>query len=281
MSERSSSSGNTTSRYRGPTPTLPLLHALLRLLSIPILPPTLSSTSPSLLLILLETILATRLPLPPSIRSCSTLSDEISVIKFILGVLAHDILILDLAGIDPVKVVAGATRELEVVVMALAVVAKRSGLVVRVPSPVKSESEEDWDASLTGDEDLCPPIRPDLSFSSSGPLSPPSLLSTDVFGIIHDRARPSSSVLFERGDEDSGIPGVVNHRESSKPAVPSPKPPWSKALEEESSFVMDRLMPDQAMQTETSTGWTPPVSFSTRGNKTVFQQISEELGLGL
>ena len=283
MSARSTSSGNLLARSQGPTPSLPLLHALLRALKIPILPSTLSATSPSLLLILLETLLANRLPLPQSIRSCSTPSDEIAVIKCILGVLAHDILGMDLVVIDPVQVVSGATQELEVVVMALAVVAKRSGLDVRVPCPPEDSASDvvNWDAGVRGDdEDLCPPIRPDVSFSSSGPLSPPSSASIDVFGVIDNRARPPSSFLFDRDDEVSGVPEDLDHRKSSRPETPSPESPWFMGLEEPSSFVTDQFMCGQAPHSETRSDWTPPLSSSSQGSKTVFQSISEELGLG-
>jgi hypothetical protein len=164
-----------------PTPVLPLLHQLLRLLHIPIFPPNLSSVSPSLLLILLESLLGHRLDLSPGLRTCETTEAEISVIKCILGVLADDLLAMDLTLVDPRKIVAGAERELEVVVMAYAVVAKRKGLDLRVP---QEEEEVEFDWSLEEEETasssrLQDPIEPDVSFSS------PIMEQDDVFMASH------------------------------------------------------------------------------------------------
>lgn len=203
-------------RRDGPTPPLPLLHALLRSLHIPILPPTLSSTSPSLVLLVLETLLSERLPLPAAIRLCSTPTDEIVVIKCVLGVLAHDVLGMDLTIIDPVRVVKGGKRELEVMIMALAVVAKRRGVRLRVPSP-----EETRDVGVLEREDgsdsegeLPPPIQPDVSFSSSGPLSPTA--TQDVFGTTLVRAKPSSSLIFEREYWDQEDTGSIRHESPTR-----------------------------------------------------------------
>jgi hypothetical protein len=154
-----------------PTLPLPLLHQLLRILHIPIFPPTLSSVSPSLLLLILESLLGHRLDLPRNLRLCETTNAEISVIKCILGVLADDLLGMDLTLVDPLKVVAGEARELEVVIMAYAVVAKRKGLVLTVPTEGEGEEEEvfDWSLDLEEEESstrLQDPIEPDISFSS-------------------------------------------------------------------------------------------------------------------
>jgi hypothetical protein len=182
-----------------PTPVLPLLHQLLRLLHIPIFPPNLSSVSPSLLLILLESLLGHRLDLTPGLRTCETTEAEISVIKCILGVLADDLLAMDLTLVDPRKIVAGAERELEVVVMAYAVVAKRKGLDLRVP---QEEEEVEFDWSLEEEETasssrLQDPIEPDVSFSS------PIMEQDDVFMASHTlpTARKAGT---DRGEEASG-----------------------------------------------------------------------------
>ena len=147
-----------------PTPALPLLHQLLQVLHIPIHPPTLSSVSPSLLLVILESLLQYRLYLPHSIRLCATTEDEISVIKCILGVLADDVLAMDLTLVDPRRVVAGQERELEVMIMAFAVVAKRKGLDLR---PKEEEEKGDWSFDQEEDEEgLQEPMIPDISFLS-------------------------------------------------------------------------------------------------------------------
>lgn len=148
-----------------PTPPLPLLHQVLRVLHIPVYPPTLSSISPSLLLIILETLLSHPIALSKQLRLCETPEAEVCVVKCILGVLADDILGMDLSLVDPQAVVDGSERELEVLIMAFAVVAKRRGLSLRLPK--LDEVDLDW----TGEEDkvemgLQQPIEPDVSFSS-------------------------------------------------------------------------------------------------------------------
>jgi hypothetical protein len=143
-----------------PTPALPLLHHLLQNIHIPIHPPTLASISPSLLLLTLESLLSYRLPLPKNIRLCTSKEDEISVMKCILGVLADDLLGMDLTLVDPRRVVEGKEREMEVVIMALVVVAKRKGIDLK-PKEVDWLEEEE-------DEGLQEPLIPDISFSSIG-----------------------------------------------------------------------------------------------------------------
>lgn len=143
-----------------PTPALPLLHQLLQTLHIPIHPPTLSSISPSLLLLILESLLSQRLQLPKDIRLCVTIDDEVSVIKCLLGVLADDLLGMDLTLVDPRKVVEGSEREMEIVIMALVVVAKRKGFDLKPKDVDWLEEEEDGG--------LQEPIIPDISFSSTG-----------------------------------------------------------------------------------------------------------------
>lgn len=150
-----------------PTPPLPLLHQLLRVLHIPVFPPTLTSISPSLLLIILETLIGQPLPLSREMRLCSTPDAELSVIKCLLGVLADDLLGMEaLTLVDPRAVLEGRERELEVVIMAFAVVARRLGLNLRLPQPqtAKMDRWEEEDARTA--EELQEPIEPDVSFSS-------------------------------------------------------------------------------------------------------------------
>jgi hypothetical protein len=149
-----------------PTPALPLLHQLLQTLHIPIHPPTLSSISPSLLLIILESLLQYRLDLPHSIRLCATTEDEVSVIKCILGVLADDLLAMDLTLVDPRRVVSGQDRELEVMIMAFAVVAKRKGLDLKPREAEVGDWSFDREEEEEEEERLQEPMIPDISFSS-------------------------------------------------------------------------------------------------------------------
>jgi hypothetical protein len=175
-----------------PTNSLLLLHQLLCALYIPIIPSTVSSTSPSLLLIVLETLLKYRLPLPSSIRLCATPDDELAVIKCILGVLADDILGMDLTVIDPLRVVQGSEAEIAVMIMAMAVIAKRSGVRLSLPLAESIEGdlrddsgdrpETSWELGPTSPSNLPMPMLPDHSFSVEHQSDPPSPLQSDVFG---------------------------------------------------------------------------------------------------
>ena len=190
-----------------PTPTLPLLHSLLDTLSIPIHPPSLSSTTPSLLLLILETLLSSRLPLHSSIRQCSSPNDEIAVVKCLLGVLGDDELGMDLTVVDPLRVVYGYPDELGVVIMALVVIAKRRGVKVDIPKHSTSwewatdsaETTETFvDDTLSTDDEwdrLAKPLEPDYSLSFSSDVSTSPL---DVFAPGKGVGRPGSSLLFDR-----------------------------------------------------------------------------------
>lgn len=173
-----------------PTPPLPLFHQLLTALRIPITPPSLAAIPPSLLLLTLEIILNTRLSLPHSTRLCQTSDDELVVIKCVLGVLADDILGMDLSVVDPMNVVRGGEHEMAVMIMALVVAARRRGIHVTLPPPAKAvgngrrcsskmgvekvsswlddddDDEEDWENSTLLRSALPPPILPDVSLSS-------------------------------------------------------------------------------------------------------------------
>jgi len=195
-----------------PTPALPLLHQLLATLHIPIHPPTLSSISPSLLLLILESLLAYRLPLPKNIRTCATVEDEVEVMKCILGVLADDLLGMDLTLVNPKKVVEGKEREMEVVIMALVVVAKRKGIDVR-PKDENDGGMGDWSLEHEEEEEgLQEPIIPDISFSSSSggdvfaqSPTPASRISKPTIGEIRrDGSGSSKTVLDEILEEFGG-----------------------------------------------------------------------------
>lgn len=186
-----------------PTPPLPVLHALLAPLSLPrdSLPQSLKAVSPRLLLALLEALTGTRLSLPPSLRHPRSFDESTGLAKCILGTLADDILggSIDLSPVDPERVAAGDEVHIAVVVMALAVVARRRGMDVKLP-----EEEDDWtlqeeSTELLDDEEGSrwikeQPMLPDFSLSPTSeqfafaewprhqPSPPP----------VHRRHRPGS-----------------------------------------------------------------------------------------
>jgi hypothetical protein len=208
-----------------PTPALPLLHQLLAILHIPIHPPTISSISPSLLLLILESLLSQRLILPHGARLCKTEEDEISVIKCILGVLADDLLSMDLTLVDPRKVVEGSERELEVVIMAFAVVAKRKGMDLRPEREDYLSYEELVDE---GEEKLQEPIEPDISFSSPTLGEGSTSESEDVFRSYRGLSR--SDTLTERlGNEEERL---GDRRDGSRSSREGTKTVLDEILEE-------------------------------------------------
>jgi len=248
----------------------------------------LKATSPSLLLLTLETLLNTRLPLPSGIRLCSTPTDEIAVIKCILGVLANDLLAMDLTIIDPVRVQQGGERELEVFVMALAVVAKRKGVRLRVPSPEEVDEEvPNWEESIAGNEELPPPIQPDFSFSSSGSLSPTSW-SQDVFGEAQGQRRPSASLLFDSRDGASEEEKRFSDRKATRTSpirdtgAPAIAPfdmldPYRTPLP--TAMIGEHAQPNLWKNREETSLRTR--SSGSQGSRTVLQHMMEEFGLGL
>ncbi|WWD00411.1 hypothetical protein V866_007324 [Kwoniella sp. B9012] len=172
-----------------PSDTLQLLQNLLLTLSIPINPPSLSSIPPTLILLTLEAILQQKLDIPEKLRRCNKVEDEIGLIKCLLGILADDLLNIDLSLIDPLKVLTGREKEMEVVVMAVIVVAKRNGIAVTTSRgrrigdgsrSMKSANEDyisfAYDNGYDNDRSGLPePLKPDRSFSS--PIDTPQ----DIF----------------------------------------------------------------------------------------------------
>jgi hypothetical protein len=132
-----------------PTPPLLVLHSILRSLSLNIPLPHLASTSPSLLLLLLESLLGRRLPLDPHLRHPDNGDDEVELAKCVVGVLAAE-LCMDLSVVEPERVVAGAEGEVGVVVMALAVLARRRGVELDLDPESEGEDEDERGAEGQG-----------------------------------------------------------------------------------------------------------------------------------
>ncbi|KAK4689836.1 hypothetical protein P7C73_g274, partial [Tremellales sp. Uapishka_1] len=264
-----------------PTPTLPLLHQLLRALRIPILPPSLATTSPSLLLVVLETLLGSKLPLPHPIGLCNTASDELAAIKCILGVLADDVLGMDLTVVDPAKVVEGSEPEMAVVVMALVVVAKRMGVVVRLPSPEIEHDEVGMDLSRVLEDtpsptSLAPPILPDVSYSSSASSS-----SKDVFA-TSSHFRPSTSMLFDRHELDHSA-GLHTFEDETSSISEVPLSPISSTGYTTPTIprTADKPRDHSAVVVRNDSNWSRSSGGTNTGRKTVLQDMEEEFGLGL
>jgi hypothetical protein len=236
-----------------PTLALSLLHQLLRDLNIPVLPPRLSATSPSLLLLLLETLLDTTLELPNDVRRCATLDDEISVVKCILGVLADDVLAMDLTIIEPIRVVQGQETEIAVIIMGFAVVAKRRGIELRVS---RLEPDVlDWSLSVedVGGDQLPSPIAPDLSCS------------------------PIPAQLDNQGDVFQSCPVHDLPFAHRKPGAGDRKgPPIPEAHNQAINGDDIACYPPSAMEVSTTSA---QVEDTDRSRRTVMQEMLEEFGL--
>ena len=224
-----------------PTPILPLLHALLNSLDISIVPSSLASTSPSLLLLVLEKILGSRLPLPTRLRIC-TPEHEVDVVKCILGVLDEE-LGKDLTIVDPRQVVLGGQEDLGVVIMALTVLARRKGIDVVIPDDEDEDnpsSEESEVLDLSGDLDLGEydekaalplPLEPDVSLS-------PRQVADDPFARSHPPSgRGSGSLLFDVPKRHSASDEIEDIDEwklhGSSPDLPQPRiPPITPVTED-------------------------------------------------
>ncbi|GMK59782.1 hypothetical protein CspeluHIS016_0803880 [Cutaneotrichosporon spelunceum] len=131
---------------------LAVLHALLDTLSLRVQHPTsLFAVPPTLLLLILEH-LGPRLPLPSALRCPSDRGAEIELTKILLGSLAPEVG-LDLGAIDPARAVDGSEPDIAALVLALALLAHRRGVLGPVrrgahTAPLRDEWDVDeWDVS--------------------------------------------------------------------------------------------------------------------------------------
>ena len=85
--------------------------------------------TPTLLLAILESTLESRLPLPPNVREALTPQTKVEAVKIFLGVLANDVLGVDLSQVDPRKLARGEWEECVYVGGLLVHVAKKEGLM--------------------------------------------------------------------------------------------------------------------------------------------------------
>ncbi|OWZ43396.1 hypothetical protein J010_03080 [Cryptococcus neoformans] len=269
-----------------PTPPLPLFHQLLTALHIPIHPPSLTAIPPSLLLLTLETILKTRLPLPHSSRLCQTSDDELVVIKCVLGVLADDILGMDLSVVDPLNVVRGGEHEMAVMIMALVVAARRRGVHVKLPprrgnsrmgmekvSSWLDDDEEDWEDSASLRSALPPPILPDVSLSSSETSVLDTSAGTSFTMQLPDDEFSYLKVTPDKRDygraQGGFVTPVMNRTEISKVRHPS-------------SPSRQMITPSPGPRGNVSTRSPSVGSSDEQGSgRTVLQYMLDELGLGL
>ncbi len=154
-----------------PTPPIPVLHALLTSLSLPVrYPSTLAAVPPTLLLLILERQ-TSRLSLPPELRSPRTRAAEVELTKILVGSLAVEVG-MDLGAVDPARLVGGSEPDLAALIMALAVVARRGGVQIRLPSEVEEhDCDISWESLDDSLEEPREPAPTRMSSSTSTRLS--------------------------------------------------------------------------------------------------------------
>lgn len=180
------------------------------------------------------------------------------MMKCILGVLTDDFnLGVGMTLVDPRRVVEGGEREMEVMIMAFAVLAKRRGLVLTIPS-AEYEYEYDWEDGgwEEGDDSLKlqDPIEPDISFS-------PTPRSTS-------RRLTKTTISKERGGVEDVF--TVPARVPSSSDSESTKVGHSRTSEKGSSHdaQLDHSRPSDSRELGTSRERT----------RTVLDEILEEFG---
>lgn len=269
-----------------PTPPLPVLHALLTALSLPptVHPSTLASVPPTLLLLVLELLLSHRLPLPSSLRSPRTRNAEIELTKIILGSLADDVLALDLTVVDPVRVIDGSEPDIAVVIMALAVAARRRGVAMRLPSEVgEDECDISWDSmegrSLLDAQDEAPlkdvePLEPLRSPVSTAPSSRSPFQTPP-----RAPARTASQTNGEQDAPTEAIGAVDEPRDYAPSTSTVPiSDEWTTGFDPLARTPSPRRTPSPT----TSSTWSSSSrarSWRSAGRKTVLQSMIEEFGL--
>jgi hypothetical protein len=197
------------------------LNDLLASLDIPIGLTTPLDLTPTLLLAILESILESRLPLPPSVREARTPQTKVEAIRIFLGVLANDVLGVDLSQLDPHKLARGEWDECVYV----------GGLLVHV-------------AKLMGDDEAIVDVDPEVSvsevleeegISESLPrvlpwsTPPPSTTrgrseaGSPVTGMSTTKAESTTAVGEGRNPKGGGsarIPGMVEDRHGAVTSTP-------------------------------------------------------------
>ncbi|WRT64929.1 uncharacterized protein IL334_001869 [Kwoniella shivajii] len=297
-----------------------LLNSLLSKLGIPIRPTSLSSIPPSLILLILETVINERIPLPDELRYCESENDELGLIKCILGVMGgDDHLGIDMSIIDPMKIVHGSERELEVVIMCLVVISKRNGIRIDaskqhmeydemndVPDNGEDLHEEEEEEEQEGDlsnEYLQRPIQPDRSFTS--PPDSDKVPDIDVFGATETQLHGKNDNLMEEDigsylidskyshrqnpyqqngkhqyhDDQNDISGISDEFDPYLTPIQYPPDPDQEARRVLSKN--NHLLKEPTLRSSQTYSYSSSIGSGSTSGKTVIQHMLEEFGLDL
>ncbi|CAG7851143.1 SubName: Full=Uncharacterized protein {ECO:0000313/EMBL:CCA73741.1} [Serendipita indica DSM 11827] len=203
------------------------LNLLLDNVEIPLQIDTLYDLTPSLLLMILENCLKSRLPLPDKLRRLQTPESKVEVIKMFLGVLGNDVLQVDLSSMDPRRVSEGEWEELVYVGELLITASKNLGLlgedqIVDADSQV-SYSLDDVDNSTYSNLSA---LKIDTRDNSRSTRSQASLTSPTKHTLANrstltprspnQTMKPTSSRLPERQSTPPPTPLVVSPRAAKR-----------------------------------------------------------------
>lgn len=216
--------------------------------------------------------------------------------------MADDELGMDLSAVDPVRVVMGTKEEMGVIIMGLAVIAKRHGIEVHPKSDYgdlsmdsrRSEDILDEDEDL-GSDSLDDPLQPDVTLSS--PIMPDQRLH-DVFGVTRDH-RHNRTIFHERenhhrrhpseshGQNDNIHDGYIHDTPLLRnDKIHSPIPLVSTVQMNRDADEKRRILLRDVMAFDKVSTWQGSSQTTTRstgnssGHRTVLQEMMDEFGLG-
>ncbi|WWC87056.1 uncharacterized protein L201_001941 [Kwoniella dendrophila CBS 6074] len=303
-----------------PSNTLQLFQQLLSVLKIPIKPPSLTSIPPSLLLLTLEIILGEKLNyIPIEFRSYKNEFDELNLVKCLLGIIGDDLLSIDLSLIDPLKLVKvnhcyltssssstttstsineDGTKEMEVVIMSLIVIAKKRG--IKLDTSKKTDQgyfNEIYDNEYNEEELLPLPLKPDISITSPISSSSTQVPSIDVFGLkiaddeeINERyvgiyqnqtiEEPINSDQIQEQQDyyESDISRISDEFDPYYTPTPIPDDPF-KSCNIKKNMRNEGLYADHLKPQSNSMSTLRSNSSTSTSGKTVLQCMLEEFGL--
>jgi hypothetical protein len=200
------------------------LNDLLASLDIPIGLTTPLDLTPTLLLAILESTLESRLPLPPSVREARTPQTKVEAIKIFLGVLANDVLGVDLSQVDPRKLARGEWDECVYVGGLLVHVAKKEGLMGDDEAIVDVDPEVSVSEVLE-EEEISEGLPRVLPWSTPPPSTTRgrSEARSPVTGMSTTKAESTTAVGEGRnpkGGRSARIPGMVEDRHGAVTSTP-------------------------------------------------------------
>jgi hypothetical protein len=198
------------------------LNDLLMSLDIPIRLTSPLDLTPTLLLAILESTLESRLPLLPSVREARTPQTKVEAIKVFLGVLANDVLGVDLSRVDPRKLARGEWDECVYVGGLLVHVAKKEGLMGDDEAIVDVDPEVSV-SEVLGEEGISEGLPRVLPWGPPPPSTTRgrSEAGSPVDGMSTTRAGSTTAVSDGRSSNGGGAARILAMVQDQRGAVTS------------------------------------------------------------